>query len=68
MDTQGRAFHLMQLSHNYELFTLNIILRSNKKKKKVRKILVNNLGKTIILLRLFIESCMQNTGFRNRCI
>lgn len=37
MDTQGRAFHLMQLSHNYELFTLNIILRSNKKKKKSKE-------------------------------
>jgi len=35
----------------------------------MKKILVNNLGKTIIPLRLFIESCMQNTeGFHNRCI
>lgn len=61
----------MHFLHNYELFALNIILRSNeeKKKKKVKKILVNNLGKAIIPLRLFIESCMQNTAsFHNRCI
>lgn len=70
MDIQDRASHSRQFLHNYELFTLNIILRSNNnKKKKVKKILVNNLGKTIILLRLFTESCMQNTeDFHNRCI
>jgi len=53
----------MHFLHNYELFTLNIILKSNVKKKKVKKILVNNLGKAIIPLRLFIESCMQNSKF-----
>lgn len=34
MDAQDRAFHLMQFLHNYVLFTLNIILRSNKKSKE----------------------------------
>lgn len=65
MDIQDRAFHLMQYLHSYDLFTLNSVLRNNNNKK----FLVNNLGKTIILLRFFIESCMQNTeSFHNRCI
>lgn len=55
----------MQYLHSYDLFTLNSILRNNNNKK----FLVNNFGKTIILLRFFIESCMQNTeSFHNRCI
>lgn len=65
MDIQDRAFYLMQYLHSYDLFTLNSILRNNNNKK----FLVNNFGKTIILLRFFIESCMQNTeSFHNRCI